>query len=101
MRKPLLSGRSNRADVDGARSSKQGESEIYGNRDGDGQPSVRKIEGKRQVGALRERMRSLPDDGEAQNAIGRTDSPRRRFPHLRLSFCGKGVPSAAETCALP
>ena len=49
MRKPLLFGRSNRADVDGARSWKQGESEIYGKRDGDGQPSVRKIEGKRQL----------------------------------------------------
>jgi len=63
---------------------------------GDGLPSVRKIGDERQGGALREQMRSLPADGEAQSATGRTDSLRRRFPESRLSFCGKGVPSAAE-----
>jgi hypothetical protein len=44
MRKSLVFGHSNRADVDDARYKKQGESEIHGNRDGDGQPSVRKNE---------------------------------------------------------
>jgi len=101
MRKSLVFGRSNRADVGDARSRKQDEDEIHGNRDGDGQPSVRKIEDKRQVGALREQMRSLPADGEAQNATGRIDSPRRRFAGPRLGFCGKGVPSAAEICTHP
>ena len=63
MRKSLVFGRSNWADVGDARSRKQDENKIYGERDGDGQPSVRKIEDKRQVGALREQMRSLPADG--------------------------------------
>jgi len=53
MRKSLVFGRSNRADVGGARSRKQDENKIYGERDGDGQPSVRKIDDNRQVGALR------------------------------------------------